>query len=354
MKTIGFIGTAKNTGKTTTALHVLQLGHNAGLKIALTSIGFDGENLDNVTGLPKPRYYVEAGTIIATAQRCLSLGSAGYRPIVTTPVQTILGQVEIVEVNAAGYVVLAGPNRRVDLLPVLQQFAELGVDLAMVDGALNRMAPVIVADGLVISSGAAYDERIPVLVKHTASIAGLFAYHKIYVEGEIPSRITVRQDGRTKTELALGSLLDQGMLDALSQQLYGGASGQVIIPGACVPQLFEKLLRQLPASLEGLQFLFSNPLNLIVSGNPAQWQKNLTDLTARGGAAGYLETIPLHFMTVNPFFPRYLQKTSAYVADYLDKVELLETARSQIDFPVFDIYQPPLPDLLELIGISNS
>jgi len=353
MKTVGFIGTAKNTGKTTTALHVFQLGYAAGLKIALTSIGFDGENLDNVTGLPKPRYYVEKGTILATAQRCLNLGTAAYRRIVSTPVQTILGQVEIVEVSAPGYVVLAGPNRKIDLISVLEQIAALGVDLAMVDGALNRMAPVIIADGLVISSGAAYDERIPVLVKHTASIAGLFVYPQIHIEGETPSRITIRQDSRMKAELALGSLLDQGMLDALLKQLSGVACGQVIIPGACIPQLFEQLLKHIPASLEGLQFVFSNPLNLIVSGNSALWQQNLTDLTARGAAAGYLETIPLHFMTVNPFFPRYLQKTSAYVADYVDKVELLEAARSQISFPVFDIYQPPIPDLLELIGIPN-
>ena len=77
MVRIGFAGTAKNTGKTSTALHVLQLCHEHGLQVALTSIGYDGETMDNVTGLPKPRYWLEPGMLLATSERCLKAGTAG-------------------------------------------------------------------------------------------------------------------------------------------------------------------------------------------------------------------------------------------------------------------------------------
>jgi len=63
----------------------------------------------------------------------------------------------------------------------------------------------------------------------------------------------------------------------------------------------------------------------------------------------------LHFMTVNPFYPRYLQKTGNYVAEFVDKVELLQAVRSVIqDTLVVDILQPPHPDLLVQCGLSSS
>jgi hypothetical protein len=46
LKTVGFAGTAKNTGKTTTTLAVLEQVRTARIHTALTSIGYDGENQD--------------------------------------------------------------------------------------------------------------------------------------------------------------------------------------------------------------------------------------------------------------------------------------------------------------------
>ena len=63
---LGIAGTAKNTGKTTTTNAILACLRKRGIAVFLTSIGYDGENLDNVTGLPKPKIPVEPGDIIAT------------------------------------------------------------------------------------------------------------------------------------------------------------------------------------------------------------------------------------------------------------------------------------------------
>ena len=171
MISIGFAGTAKNTGKTTAALHILGLARSAGLHCGLTSIGYDGENKDNITGLPKPRYFLHPGTILATAESCLKGGSAACRVIERTGVQTVLGPVLVAEVTGPGLVVLAGPNRQSDLRVVFQRFSGLGIDLALVDGAFNRIVPLAATDGLVLSTGAALDERIPTLAAH-ARFAG--------------------------------------------------------------------------------------------------------------------------------------------------------------------------------------
>ena len=78
MRLIGISGTAKNTGKTTTTIELLNQSCASGARVALTSIGYDGENRDNVTGLPKPRFHLQAGIPFATAADCLRACTAEY------------------------------------------------------------------------------------------------------------------------------------------------------------------------------------------------------------------------------------------------------------------------------------
>src|SRR5881397_2066455 len=81
---LSLIGLSKNVGKTTTTNHLLEtlLHHNlyhAG-ELAITSLGLDGEAIDALTGLPKPRYAPEAGMLVATtATLLLQAESEGAR-----------------------------------------------------------------------------------------------------------------------------------------------------------------------------------------------------------------------------------------------------------------------------------
>src|SRR5947207_9798332 len=75
---------AKNVGKTTTTNHLLAtlLGEQLyrADELALTSLGLDGEAIDALTGLPKPRYVPEAGMLVATtAALLLQAESEGAR-----------------------------------------------------------------------------------------------------------------------------------------------------------------------------------------------------------------------------------------------------------------------------------
>lgn len=336
MRTLGFAGTAKNTGKTTTALRVLAESRRAGLLPALTSIGYDGENVDTITGLPKPRYWLEPGALVATAAGCLKTG-APCEVLATTAIDTILGRVVIARVSRPGFVLLAGPNRRGDLETVLDAFTRLGADLALLDGALNRLTPLAAAGGLILSSGAAFDERIEVVAQHAAALAGMF-------------RLPVAPPG--EDTLPGGSLLSgqalRQLLNALPAQ-----PGRIQLGGACDPRLALELLRAEPARLMGVQWVFGSPLKLIAAGDPRTWQTVFAQITALGGSAAYLETTPLCCLTVNPFFPRYDARSGSYQADEVDKIALLAAVRAAVPgAPVVDIRQPPLPDLLELAGVT--
>ncbi len=357
MKTIGFAGTAKNTGKTTAALQLMELAYASGYRMALTSIGYDGEAIDNVTGLPKPRYQVQSDTLIATAEGCLTSGSAGCSILNRSGIQTGLGEVVIAQVKRPGTVVLAGPNKRRELEPVLALLAEMDVALTIADGALNRLTPLLCADGLALCSGAAYEPSIPRLAEHLAALCALFEY------GPSTSQVTISQpctpevaqsivlefkDGSAQV-LPHGSLLGASTL----QPLIAAACRPVrrlLIPGACLPALLRELRQQRAPCLQETQLVFTSPLHLIASAGPLEWQSIFQGEDPIHPA--FLETLPLLFVTVNPFYPRYHPKTGDYEPACVDKAELLSTCQARIPCPpVLDVRQPPLPNLLALIGL---
>ena len=109
---IGIAGTAKNTGKTTTTSVILGELYEKKIQVGLTSIGYDGEEIDNITGLPKPRLLLNKGTILATAEKCLKAGSAVYDILETTNITTPLGKICIVKVVEEGLAVVAGPTKQ--------------------------------------------------------------------------------------------------------------------------------------------------------------------------------------------------------------------------------------------------
>src|SRR6202030_3581428 len=73
---LSLIGLSKNVGKTTTTNHLLETllteKHYRADELALTSLGLDGEAIDALTGLPKPRYVPQAGLIVATTADLLN------------------------------------------------------------------------------------------------------------------------------------------------------------------------------------------------------------------------------------------------------------------------------------------
>ncbi len=351
MLTIGFAGTAKNTGKTTAALHLLSRCEQRGLPVALTSIGYDGENLDNITGLPKPRYHVQPGTLVATAERCLPVGSAACRRVADTGIQTVLGAVILVEITAPGSVVLAGPNRGRDISVLLDLFRARQASLVFLDGALNRLVPLTVSDALVLSTGAAFDEDIARTAGHAGAAAALF---RLPVDGEgQPGRgVQIQADGGSLIRRPGGSLLSHRTVADLLADL-PARTARLTLPGACHPLFFEDLLASGESALAGCRFVFSSPFHLLAGGDPRHWQRIFARLPENGQSAAFLHTVPLRLVTVNPFYPRYLS-SGRYQAGYVDKDELRrQIADCVAPVPVENVLEPARGDLLSLFPFET-
>lgn len=77
---------------------------------------------------------------------------------------------------------------------------------------------------------------------------------------------------------------------------------------------------------------------MIASGNALRWSQVLDSINEGNFPIDVLQTLPLLLITVNPFYPQYLQKTGSYQSGFIDRISLLKEMRRTVKFtPVFDI-----------------
>lgn len=169
------IGLCKNAGKTTAMRRLMaELGEE---RLALTSVGRDGERTDLVTGTEKPDLYLKQGDLFATARGMITLCDATLEVVDLTDVMTPLGPVAIFRTLSDGYVQLAGPSAAGQLRPLTARFMELGAQRVLIDGAAGRksLAGAGVEGVALLCTGASLDRDMDLVVAETAHTCWLFA-----------------------------------------------------------------------------------------------------------------------------------------------------------------------------------
>ena len=169
------IGLCKNAGKTTAMRRLMaELGEE---RLALTSVGRDGERTDLVTGTEKPDLYLKQGDLFATARGMITLCDATLEVVDLTDVMTPLGPVAIFQTLSDGYVQLAGPSAAGQLRPLTARFMELGAQRVLIDGAAGRksLAGAGVEGVALLCTGASLDRDMDLVVAETAHTCWLFA-----------------------------------------------------------------------------------------------------------------------------------------------------------------------------------
>lgn len=344
-RVIGILGTSKNTGKTTTTNFMLEWANRKGITVALTSIGYDGEDIDNITGLPKPRIFAEAGNIIATAQQCFSASQAKVEIIEKTPIQTSLGQVLIGKVLEEGLIVLAGPNKGKDLFYILQKIKQHSVRFTLVDGALNRIIPLIYCDALILATGASRHTDIPLLVKETKGIISLYQL-PVRKQQRISNQsiqteqksITIFQKDGTNISLPSHSLMSKKTVDQIIENIHPDTK-EIYIPGIIHNRILEDMIQKYALQLRGQTFLINNPAFLLVGSQEVSHLNQLILKIQEKGISLYtLHHLPILAVTINPFYPKYNRfGKEDYKAAWVDRQELYQQMSRNLDLPVIDI-----------------
>ena len=179
VQSLSLLGLAKNVGKTTTTNYLLEtlLGEKLyrAEELALTSLGLDGEAVDVLTALPKPRYVPQAGLIIATAADLLRQAEseeAQVEHLAHLPGRTALGPVILARVLRPGRIIIAGPTLLRDVRGALERMREHGTRLAIIDGAINRLgaASPEVTDACIVCTGASAGANPQIAARRTADL----------------------------------------------------------------------------------------------------------------------------------------------------------------------------------------
>jgi hypothetical protein len=350
---LGILGTAKNTGKTTTTTALLRLAGQTSLAVGLTSIGYDGEDLDNITGLPKPRISVKKGTIVATAERCRAAGTASIQPILQTDCQTPLGGIVIGRVESEGLVVLAGPNKGRDLRAVVRELRRLSCRLVFVDGALNRIVPLMQADALVLATGASRNTSTDFLAREVQSICRLFSTPRAgeaeLAEDEAKSRVTLLC-GEGGSRLSTGSLVSDQDVASVLQGLHPGIRS-VYIPGIVKESALARMVREGEKALAGRSVVLHDPANLLIASDPLSLFQLMERMDGAGIGLRLVSSVPILAVTVNPFYPLYNRYGDGkYEMAWVSREELYHRVKQAVGVPVIDIVHEGSGQLFELLS----
>lgn len=155
---VAIVGLEKNTGKTTVLNHLIGL-IGSQRPLLLTSIGYDGESVDQVTGTDKPRIRVPAGTLVATARGLLARCRVEKEILETTGLATPLGEVILFRALDDGFVELAGPSVIADMKSLIDGVRARHDALILIDGALSRLSSAGhgLVEAVILCTGASVD-----------------------------------------------------------------------------------------------------------------------------------------------------------------------------------------------------
>ena len=278
LSSLAIVGTAKNVGKTTTMNWLISRFEAQGIRLGLTSVGRDGEDLDMVTDRPKPRITPPPGTLVATAHLSAKRSSARLKEIRPTPFRTAIGPVSIYEVQTVGTVEVAGPVSVSDTRRLVEMLRDLGAKQVIVDGAIDRRASAAsdLADGVILATGLALSEDPEEVVRRTAAHVRWLSLPNATFEvpsqaGALVSRERGLADGNF-VPWPGKSLIEQG--DELARWLPAEAEA-LVLPGAFTETMARGLLKRLAD--DG-----SRDLAVVVAGGP-HGRMGAGVLEARGG-----------------------------------------------------------------------
>lgn len=277
MLSIGVLGTAKNTGKTTTVNALLKC--LVGKSLAITSIGFDGEDLDHITGLPKPKVVVEEGTVVATSEQAAKHSTAKLQLLRKLNIATAFGPVCLYKVRQSGTVVLVGPNNSEDLLMLKDVLKSEQIEIFLVDGAINRVVPFQHVEFVILALGASRSTSIDVLLTEARVIVKAL-------------RLPLSEDDRNVIE----GLVSQDKL---------------------------KSLRNERISVE-------SPMHLLLAEDLAGLERLLDELDI-----AVLRRPELICVTINPYYP--VRRMEGFVLNRVDLTELSRTIEQELNVPCLDV-----------------
>ena len=324
---ISIIGMNKNVGKTTTLNHILREARGK-ISLGLTSIGRDGEELDQVTETEKPKIYIEKGTIIATAKQCLLNSDITREILKTTGFNTPMGEIIICRALSDGYVDLGGPSVNSYMTLICDELKRFGSELVIVDGALNRktFASPSITNATILSTGAALSKSMVKVIEETSHTVKLLSLENEENDEVLKLANEVLRIGRIgiihkdNTIKMLEAITALGSSKEIVEYLDENTS-YVVIKGVVSDNLLEDIMTS-TNQYKGVIFLVEDGTKIFLT------RETLYKFKKQGGIIKTINPINIVCVTSNPKSP--------YGYEF-DKHKFLDGLRNKLNIPVFDV-----------------
>ena len=326
MKTIGIVGIAKNTGKTTTTNALLEHLYKSAAKVGVTSIGYDGEEFDNITALPKPRIGLNKGTLLITASDCIAPQAASYKVLRQTDVQTVLGHIQICRTETAVNAIVAGPKTGDDLQKVIDMLQDFACDVLLVDGALNRVAPFVKVENLVVAVGPAANHHLDELAQEIKLLVDL-----------------------TRLPICPSPVPATGRAESNGVE-FDPQTGTIWVNGPVYTNTIQNSLKKFSRNTPVTSLIIPSVLHLLSGSGFREIQRFMSYADKAGLAIFVRKQIRLLGLTINPAYPVPLKKgLNDYELRYVDEQLFKDKLRALLDHEslILNVKKESVQPLLE-------
>lgn len=320
-KSISIVGLEKNTGKTETLNYILQRLNILNKKVAITSIGIDGESTDQVTNTSKPKIELYEGTVFVTSEQYFLSKKLTAEVLYLPAIMTATGRLVIGRAVNNGEIILSGPPDTVSVKLIIDKLSLYDVDVTLVDGALSRMslASPAITEAMILATGAAVSANINVLVQKTKFIKELIDLEA--VEEPLNSKLQCLDGG----VWAIDDNLTVHNLNIPSVYLIDKIKGDIFrfghrfyVSGAISDRLLDFFMTQKEPS----ELIVKDFTKVFVS------PERLAAFMRRRGKLRCLLTTKLIAVTINPTSPSGVR---------LNSDKLRETMENTLNIPVLDV-----------------
>jgi hypothetical protein len=298
-RSLAVIGLVKNAGKTTV---VNALMANCPRLFGLTSLGLDGERIDHLTGLAKPRIAPPAGTLVATTQGSLERSRYAMEVLEELPFLTPLGRVVIGRAGHEGQVEVSGPTTLAELCVTIQRLQAHGAEMVLVDGAINRIgsASPRVSDGVVVATGGMVGDTLGDVLETTLATLEMLLLPAVSDETRSHLAPYLAQGRRALSfdqrgegmPLDIGTVIGEGVTVAREVERLGTRT--LFIGGALTQEFVDDFTRVLPPRRE-LRVVVRDATVLVLPATSVQRFRK------RGIALEVLTPLRVLAVTANPF-----------------------------------------------------
>lgn len=328
-KIVSIVGTSKNAGKTVTLNEIINQAHEKEIRLGLISTGRDGESWDVLSNTEKPPVYVRRGTILTTVESAIKGEHAGLEIFRVTDYNTPMGRVIIGRAVEDGFVEISGPQSSLTIKEMCLEMQELGAELILIDGSLDRRASAApyVSDGTVLATGAALARNIGGVVEKTMHLVNTYSVPAVEDENIRDIAYSAVDTGKTalinidKSVKYIDTLTSLMSGNIISEQLEED-TGSIVLSGSATVDTVKDILLNMKSKLK---IIVKDSTRIFI---PAS---DFAILQKMGMRLRVLESINIIAVTVNPYSPEgYCFEPS----------ELLEAMRNAVPgIPVFDVIQ---------------